>query len=208
LSRLVAEEIDGKPVQARLVSALLLGTGVEVPAGKDVGGTFQHVPLCTSPAQIGCVVTYASFRETAPPPEDSLYGRAHAPQLVLGCTDPTALANPKGAGALAAYLAAGKTAFYGADDFAWAKGAKVTTPFVQVPGLLTARCVATAHGGYLAITVHGDPADPRVDDIPGDVVVAGRVLPDWGLHLIDVDLAQGNLIELVRAQARAYALRE
>jgi hypothetical protein len=33
------------------------------------------------------------------------------------------------------------------------------------------------------------------------------VLRDWGLHLVDVNLAIGNLVEVVGQQARAY-LRE
>jgi hypothetical protein len=59
-------------------------------------------------------------------------------------------------------------------------------------------------GSYLAVTVHGNPADPRTDDIVGDVVVNGQVLADWGLHLIDVNLAIGNLIDIVSQQAKAY----
>jgi hypothetical protein len=52
--------------------------------------------------------------------------------------------------------------------------------------------------------VHGDAADPRTDDIVGDVVVNGQVQADWGLHLIDVNLAMGNLIDVVRQQSKAY----
>jgi hypothetical protein len=66
LTRLIQEEIDGKPVQSRLVSALLLGSDLAVPRGKDVGGIFQHVPLCHSASATGCVISYASFRSTCP----------------------------------------------------------------------------------------------------------------------------------------------
>ena len=52
----------GKPVQSRLVSALLLGATFAVATGKDVGGSLQQIPLCRKPAQTGCVVTYVSFR--------------------------------------------------------------------------------------------------------------------------------------------------
>ncbi|HMB80675.1 MAG TPA: DUF3089 domain-containing protein, partial [Vicinamibacterales bacterium] len=38
---LIRREIDGKPVQSRLISAMLMGTVVPVPKGKDVGGAFQ-----------------------------------------------------------------------------------------------------------------------------------------------------------------------
>ncbi|MGE3303532.1 MAG: DUF3089 domain-containing protein, partial [Hyphomonadaceae bacterium] len=57
LARLIREEIDGKPLQKRLVSALLLGTSIAVPPGKTKGGAFQSIPLCRKPGQFGCVIT-------------------------------------------------------------------------------------------------------------------------------------------------------
>ena len=50
----------------------------------------------------------------------------------------------------------------------------------------------------LSIRVNGDPGDPRVDDIPGDF------LPGWGLHLVDVALAQGDLVRLAGRQAEQW----
>ena len=76
----------------------------------------------------------------------------------------------------------------------------IDTPFVTVPGLLTAQCVSNEKGSYLEVTVHGNPADARTDDITGDVMQNGEVNPSWGLHLIDVNMAIGNLIEIVRVQ--------
>ena len=81
----------------------------------------------------------------------------------------------------------------------------IDTPFVSVPGLLTAQCVANEKGSYLEVTVHGDPADPRTDDIAGDVLANGQVNASWGLHLIDVNLAMGNLVDIVREQGKAFA---
>ena len=40
--------------------------------------------------------------------------------------------------------------------------------------------------------------DPRADDIPGDGA------PNWGLHTVDVDIAQESLIGLVRSQLAAW----
>ena len=54
------------------------------------------------------------------------------------------------------------------------------------------------HATFLEVTVHGDPSDPRVDDIIGDIT------PQWGLHLIDVNLAMGDLITIVRQQAAGW----
>ena len=71
LTQLIRNEIDGKPIQSRIVSALLLGTNVAVPKGKDVGGAFKNLPLCRAADQTGCVITYVSFRSTIPPPDGS-----------------------------------------------------------------------------------------------------------------------------------------
>src|SRR5258708_15304141 len=104
LTQLIKAEIDGKPVQSRIISALLLGTSLPVPKGKDVGGAFQHLPLCHSVKQIGCVITYASFRSSAPPPANSRFGKVAGENMVSGCTNPAALAG--GSGELHAYLGA------------------------------------------------------------------------------------------------------
>ena len=37
------------------------------------------------------------------------------------------------------------------------------------------------------------------DDIPGDIS------PEWGLHLVDVNLVVGDIVEQVAAQASAWA---
>ena len=79
---------------------------------------------------------------------------------------------------------------------------------MSVPKLLTAKCTSNENAsGYLEVTVHGDPADPRVDDIVGDIGAGTTVLANWGLHLIDVNLSIGNLLDIVGQQAKAYLKR-
>jgi len=205
LTQLIRNEIDGKPVQEKIVSALLLGTSLPVPKGKDVGGAFQQLPLCHSPGQTGCVITYASFRANVPPPENTRFGRIRADEnMTSACTNPAALGG--GSGELHAYLsAAGRGNGAALEPRPWVNPPQpITTPFVSVPGLLTAQCVSNEKGSYLAVTVHGNPEDPRTDDIPGDVVTNGQVQTDWGLHLIDVNLAIGNLVDIVGQQSKAY----
>src|SRR5437879_6044123 len=204
LTQLIKNEIDGKPLQSRIISALLLGTSLPVPRGKDVGGAFQHLPLCHSAKQTGCVITYASFRSNAPPPENSLFGRVPGENMVAACVNPAALGG--GGGALHAYLSSGSNIVSSAaEPRPWVTPPQpINTPFVSVPGLLTAECVSNEKGSYLAVTVHGNPEDPRTDDIVGDVVVNGQVQANWGLHLIDVNLAIGNLVDIVGQQSKAY----
>jgi len=206
LTQLIKSEIDGKPVQSRIVSALLLGTSLPVPRGKDVGGAFQSMPLCRSSKQTGCVVTYASFRANSPPPPNSRFGKVAGENMMSACTNPASLAG--GSGELHAYMSTHGSGVSAAEvvQKSWVTGQTIDTPFVSLPGMLTAECVSNEKGSYLAITVHGDRADPRADDITGDVVRDGQVLPDWGLHLIDVGVAMGNLIDIVHDQAKSFQI--
>jgi len=175
-----------------------------VPRGQDVGGGFQHIPLCHAVNQIGCVITYASFRADSPPPANTRFGKVPGENMISACVNPAAIGG--GPGELHSYLAAaGRGNGSAAEPAPWvAGGAAVTTPFVSVPGLLSAECVANDAGSYLAITVNGNPADPRVDDITGDIISNGQVQKNWGLHLIDVNLAMGNLIDIVAEQGKMY----
>src|SRR5262249_7822189 len=90
----------------------------------------------------------------------------------------------------------------------WATGKNVDTPWVSVPGLLTAQCVNNEHGSYLEVTVHGNPSDPRADDIVGDLLANNQPNAAWGLHLLDVNLTLGNLLEIVGQQAKAYTSKK
>src|SRR5690606_26511491 len=89
-NRRIQEEIDGdEAVLDRMVSALLIGSSVTVPAeGDDVGGDFENVPACREASQTACVVSYASFRADDPPSGDSMMGRPRKGDGVSLCTNP------------------------------------------------------------------------------------------------------------------------
>jgi hypothetical protein len=205
LTRLIKDEIDGKPIQDRIISAILMGTSLPVPKGADVGGAFKHVPVCRANKQIGCVIAFADFRVNVPPPANSRFGKAPEGMQAV-CANPAALSG--GSGMLDAYLSAGRIST-GSDGprepFDWTQPAKpIDTSFVKVPGLLSAACVVDEHGSYLAVTVHPTAGGARTNDISGDVVVNGQVLEDWGLHLIDANLTMGNLLAIVGDESKAY----
>lgn len=206
LIRLIAEEIEGSEAHGRMLSAMLLGFNVEVPEGELVGGSFRRTPLCTRPGQTGCVVTYVSFRATNPPPPGALFGRTATPGMTVACTNPAMLA--KGRRELDSYwFTAAPPTPGGPPPIQWSSQGAPPTPFVRTEGLASAACVNRGPVGYLSVLVHGDPADARTDDIPGDVVVAGQLQPGWGLHLGDVNLALGDLVAIVERQADARAAR-
>jgi len=204
LKQLLADVIekDGD-MKRKLVAAYLIGTNVAVPPGGDVGGDFKTTRLCKSVQQYNCVVTYTTFRADSPPPANSRFGRVEMPGMVAACTNPAALGGGKAVtdaifGAKGAGLASTPMGNWTTD------GAPVTTPFVEVPGLISAECVSNGGFNYLAVTVNADPADPRTDTIVGDVVVNGTTLKDWGLHLIDMPVEMGNLVDMSEYQAAAW----
>ena len=203
LKELVAKVIEGTPVQRQIISVIIPGTNVAVPAGKDVGGDFKSTPLCHSDKDSGCVVSYVSFRADAPPPANSRFGIAAQPGMTVACVDPAALdgvVKP-----VDAYLGARGAGIASASQGAWSQdGAVVTTGFVKVPGLLSTRCVTSGTASYLAVTTNANPADKRTDHIVGDVMYGGKALPDWGLHLLDLPVVMGDLVELTDDQAKAW----
>ena len=194
LRRLIAEEIDGVPeLQERLVAAHILGASVA--PGAD--GSFATIPDCRALDQIGCVVSYATFRDTAPPPSNSFFGRAsNGPAL---CVNPAA---PEGGSATLRpeFLFDGGTALMSGSGplVDQAAAAAITTPWVGYPDFVTGACVDDGTFGYLSIEVLGDPTDPRADDISGDLT------PEWGMHLVDAQVALGDLVAMVEAQVAAY----
>jgi hypothetical protein len=204
LTELIKREIDGRPIQDRMVSAMLIGVTVPVARDGGAGGAFQNVRLCESATQTGCLISYAAFRSTVPPPENSNFGRVTDPNLVAACVNPAALGG--GSGDLHAYLSAtGRTITGTTPPRPWVTPERpVETPWVSVPGLLTARCSSNEFATYLEVTVNGDPADPRTDDIIGDLGARARPAASWGLHLVDVNIAMGNLLDLVGRQGEAW----
>lgn len=203
LKRLVAEEIDGKPVARQMLSAMLIGTNILVASGKDVGGDFKSTPLCRSAGQTGCVIAYVSFREASPPPANSRFGKTDMAGKQVACTNPAALG-----GGLAPFQPV--FANLGSWDMArsigpWVKDKPAPkSPYVSLPGLLSGECVTKEGATYLSVRVNSDPADPRIDDVPGDVAFGTVILKDWGLHLIDVTLAYDDLTGLVTTQLAAW----
>jgi hypothetical protein len=206
LKRLIAEEIDGKPVAARMLSAILAGGNVTVAKGKDSGGDFKSIPLCRAAAQTGCAIAWVSFRDTAPPPPKSRFGKSENPALEVACTNPAALGGGK-AEAHSAF-ATGRSWEMARDTGPWSKTGTAKTAFVTLPGLITAQCASTDGANYLSVHVNADPADPRTDDVPGDVAVGKTVLADWGLHLIDVSVVYDDLVALVPQQLAAWKVEK
>jgi hypothetical protein len=186
LKHLIATEIDGKPEQAKLVSAILLGTDIEVPKGRMVGDTFRNIALCERKEQTGCVIAYSSFLSTMPPDANAEFGISHG-NAVYACVNPGNLTDE---GKLEAELPA-------VGDVKQMFG----TTFVENPGMFSAKCVEEGNRSYLAISIGEGAGSRRVEE---HFMAIQQSLPGWGLHILDVNLALGNLVDLVREQGKEW----
>jgi len=205
LIRLLQQEVDrNATLRHRLVSALLLGGNVTVPKGRVVGGDFAHIPACRSTGETGCVVAYSSF--TSKPGSNSEFGRTTsdagvgilaphnlAPSLQIMCVNPAALSG--GTAPLDPYIPALVLLFLPAGG-----APTVLTPWASFPGEYRAHCASSGNASWLQVTRAAgaskrQPQLTRLED------------PALGLHILDVNIALGNLVQLVGDQATAYLHR-
>jgi len=202
LISLLRSQVDPDPAERRLlVSAMLLGGNVTVPTGGTVGGSFQAIPACTADAEIGCVVAYSSFDQV--PPTDSLFGRPGSGVSALSastatsglqvlCTDPADLTHDT-ATPLSPYFLTGS----GTGGPGGLTLPDVATPWVTEPGLYTGQCLSQGGTTWLQVSAPITPGDTRQ-------IVTQTLGPTWGLHLVDVDIALGDLVDLARSETAAY----
>jgi Protein of unknown function (DUF3089) len=200
LRELIRREIDRKPaVRRRLVSALLIGGNVLVRKGRAPGGDFTGVPPCRSAGQTGCVVAYSAFSDVPSP--DARFGRSLTAFPGAGgnpATSEVLCTNPAALGGGPARL----DTVFRTERFPGVLGALIgdppaaPTPWAALPNRFRARCRNEGGASWLHVTPL--PGDPR------PAVVSQSLGPGWGLHLYDVNLALGDLVELVRRQARAH----
>ena len=202
LIKLLKNQVDNNPALRRhVVSALLLGGNVTVAKGRTVGGDFKHLPLCSSSTQTRCVIAYSTF--ASKPPKNSQFGRTTsdagvgllaphklAPDIAIACVNPAAPAG--GQAHLDPYVPSIFLQFLGAGA-----APQVSTPWVSFPGEYTAVCRTSGNATWLQ--VRHTPGSP--DQRP---LLAELSDPSLGLHILDVNIALGNLVQLVRDEASAY----
>jgi hypothetical protein len=201
LRQLIAKDVDPKPsVRRRLVSAILMGGNVLVKRGKGIGGDFKHIPACRSARQVGCVIAFSTFDEPVPTP--SLFGR---PSGALGvpapkgdvvlCTNPAAL---RGGSGLVNPIFPSKPFDPTSILNAGIKLLGLTQPmpptvWTTEPGSYSARCSSANNANVLEIAPRRGAKKPN----PSPTA-------EWGLHLMDANVALGNLVSIVNTEAAAF----
>jgi hypothetical protein len=184
---------EGCHLESPLVPAERAALVRSYKRGQRIGGDFRHIPGCTSAREPGCVIAFSTF--DGPVPANSRFGRTTATGLQVLCTNPAALGG--GAGIVdpifpSAPFAPGSTIAL-ANSLLHLTQPRPATVWSELPGAYTARC-STA-GGASALEVgalHGA-------QVP-------RPSPDatWGLHLLDANVALGNLVSIVGSEASAF----
>jgi pimeloyl-ACP methyl ester carboxylesterase len=191
LKRLLAQHIENDAtVRDRIVSAILLGGNVTVKDGSDVGGDFEKVPACHSDRDVGCVMAYSSFDH--PPPANSLFGRSRTAGQHVLCTNPATLGG--GSAPLDAYFPAHQLG--GVINFT--RNPLASTPWVRYPDLLTGECKSEGGADFLQVNDVRKSPDERL-------TLRDSLGPTWGLHIYDANVALGNLVDVVKSEAAAYA---
>jgi hypothetical protein len=201
LRRLIATEVDPKrAVRKLLVSAILVGGDVVVKKGTGIGGDFKHIPACRSRSQTGCVIAYSTFDQT--PPAGALFGHPVSinqkpitnPNLQVLCTNPAALgggsgvitpiqpSQPFAAGLFALGIAALKYNVPMPPTVWW-----------TAPSSYRARC-ETVNGATVLM----------ISPLRGAPLPTPSPSPVWGLHLLDAQVALGNLVADVKTEAAAF----
>jgi hypothetical protein len=197
LRALIRREIDPNPtVRNRVVSAI-------IPGANANSNDFAHVPPCSRPGQIHCVISYSTFDET--PPDNARFGRTdtdpvgnalNLPGGPVLCVDPTLLSGGP-AGRLDSLLPSQPFApgvilllllkLYGGPP------PSADTPWLQPQDHYTAHCETSNGANVLMLSPVG--AARHLTPSPDST---------WGTHLVDVNIALGNLVDAVGLQTQTY----
>ena len=201
LRQLVAKDVDPKAaVRKRLLSAILLGGNVLVKRGKDIGGDFKHLHACHSATQLECVIAFSTFDQPVPNP--SLFGRPSSisgskppANTVVLCTNPAAL----GGGSGNLETISPSKPFY--------KGS-LLSPGIALLGLTFPHpptvwwSTSDAYRGSCSSANNAHVLEIRA--INGAKTPNPSPTPEWGLHLLDANVALGDLIRIVHSESLKF----
>ncbi len=208
LIRLMHNVIDPNPTQRRLlVSAIVPGGNVLVKKGSDIGGDFQHIPACQTATELHCVIGYSTFDQ--PVPTGTLFGLSpsdfselldpglpEGPAYQVLCSNPAAI-DGSSSDLLDSIM---PEAPFAPGLIAEAMGLlndptpQASTVFVESDGDYSAHCSSASGANVLQVT----PQDAAPTPTPSPT-------PIWGLHLLDVNLSLGTLVDIVGRESAAWA---
>lgn len=219
VERLIQASIDGyAEVTRQLVSAVLLGGAVKVPVGglagggDDPGSTFQQLPLCRrgpgATVPVGCVVAYSSYMQAnGSAPGSGTLAWSNDPGHQIACVNPAALLDRQAPGAMTMLNAYMPTRSLVQGNVLNPNGhlalellgytlTTFSTGFAHYPAQLTGQCRYDEETG-------GNSSWLQIDG-GTDILPASASSSPLGLHVVDYNLALGDLTNLLAAQSAAW----
>jgi hypothetical protein len=197
VSRLLRERFDADAgLRDRLVGAMPIGWSVGVAAGELVGGSSEHVPICTTDDQAGCIVAYRSYAQGNQAP-DASGSRAEGDQEV--CVHPGDVGD-------------GGPARLAGAVFRLGEGRIVELPeeldvgdaeYVVYRDYFEATCVDGEAPGLEVRPAPGG-GDERANPVPFD---GSGLSGSGGTHVLDVQLAMLDLVARAGTMGEAWAAR-
>jgi hypothetical protein len=194
LIKLLRAQVDASArLRKKMVSAIILGGNVQVAKGRDVGGSFRHIPTCASATETGCVIAYSTF--AAEPGRNAVVGRAgqgasiESGQAIrrgqqVACVNPATFSSRVGD-----LVPMYPTVVHPTRG--------VFTPWSVFPQLYTAQCMQQGGAGWLQVR----RILPPTQDFRPIVTDEG---PVWGFHVDDMNLALGDLVLDVALEEDSY----
>ncbi len=195
IQRILKRFFDTDPaMRERLLLALPIGGHLEVARGDTTGGSFEHIPVCSHARETGCIVAYRSYLAGIDVDPGSF--DTPSPGHETACVNPAELDTPGRRRLSRAFLPVSEELrgfMHGVDG--------VTTPFVMLRNFYEGQCVTGKDGfRYLAVSATSDPGDTRVTPINlSNRWLTGKL----GMHLLDFQLEQGDIVDLVARRAAA-----
>jgi hypothetical protein len=167
-------------------------TATSTTVGAATSTTTTTAPSTTSTSTTSTTATTTASKSKRP--------RSHPSSTTTPATSTTTTgpASLPAAGTLSPYFPT--TSFTNAAvpaQKAGAGGIKLNTPWVTFPRLYEAQCKSQDGATWLQVDSIARPADTRP-------LVKEALGPTWGLHLVDVNIALGNLVDDLQQQALNY----
>jgi hypothetical protein len=186
LQNILVNDIDGKPTQSLLIAAFLAGdSSVGVPPGAKVGGTYKHIPVCSSAAEVGCIFPWGTFAD-ADPVITQNFGRPRTDGLKSACANPAA---PNGGAGFPELIAPNTNAASPTDP-----------PFVEYVDQIRGACKELPAGNGFRVSALPGPHQKEIEAI----FQSRQKREGWGLHGLDIEMVQGNMLSVIAAESATW----
>jgi pimeloyl-ACP methyl ester carboxylesterase len=216
-------------LREKLLLALPLGFNVFTPKSQTKGGSFSDVPLCTGASDTGCVIAYRThaesmafhFRWWFPEEIDrQLVGEGYIHKGFESGKDELACVNPALGSRQSGYTVSdvwGATLLWGLTETKVLTGTglpysySTTTStyaagrdYLEMPNRYTGTCRKDIWADrYLAVGFNNPPL-PSIDWRGDPLAIKTQATSPLSVHLVDFNLALGDLVGQVRNRANAY----